>query len=329
MMELKTEDVREFLKPYVGREITLRELRAELKIESGDKSFDAIRNIMFYLAEIGVVKSLRRGAYKVIKRAQPIPVFGVERERRPPFNLKFPRDFDTGREFPFAEYVVIREGDCLLISGQSNYGKTTISMNILGENIDQNPVLLGNEFSKGDEPLPRFLNRLDAMNWVEWTDSDGQDRFTLLPVFDDFAENIIKDRINIIDWINLPGEYYMISPIMEGIKRAVGNGIAVPVLQKNEGTEYGRGGYPTKDFADLELLIDKHPTGESRLTIGKVKEATRSIAGRSWAFGISGQGTKLTNIREVRKCKTCYGKGYTKAGTCQNCNGGWIEIEGG
>ncbi len=327
MAEITIENVRGFLRPYEGQKITIGELRRELKIESEDKSFDGIRVIMFRLVVDGVIKNTgRRGEYKVIKQVKPVPIFSVQREIRPPFNLIFPKDFDTGMEFSFADSVVIREGDCILLAGQSNWGKTCLAMNFLGENIDQHPVLLGNEFTSGDEPTPRFLNRLGAMDWVEWTNSDGMDKFTLLPVYEDFAENIIKDKINIMDWINLPGEYYMISPIMEGIKRAVGKkGIAVVVLQKNPGLDYARGGNPSKDFADLELLIDRHNATESRITVGKCKESTASVSGRSWAFGIS-KGVKLKNIREVKRCKYCYGKGYTPRGSCDNCVGGWVDV---
>ena len=326
MAEITPDNVREFLRPYEGQKITIGEIRHELKIDKEDKSFDAIRVIMFRLAQDGVVKPTgKRSEYKVIKKVKPVPIFSVQRERRPPFKLMFPKDRTTEMEFPFAERVVIREGDCILLAGQSNFGKTTLAMNFLGENIDQYPVLLGNEFTRDDEPEARFLDRLDTMNWVEWTNGDGMDKFTVLPVYEDFAENIIKDKINIIDWINLPGEYYMISSVMEGVKRAVGKGIAVVVLQKNEGVDYGRGGALTKDFADLELLLDKHSDIESRITVGKCKEKTASVAGRSWAFSIS-KGVNIKNIREVKKCKKCWGKGYIGGNACPNCEGGWLDV---
>jgi hypothetical protein len=335
MAVIGTQVVKEFLSKIKGKEISLTELRKEFGIKQGDKSFDEIRNIMWQLAERTesyeydgfeyVIKPVgqRTGIYKIIRKTKPVLVYGVERERKPPFMLKFPRDFDTGMEFPFAEHAIIREGDCVLIAGESNYGKTTMSIGILGENIDQYPALLGNEFTKDNEPTPRFLNRLDAMDWVEWTNGDGQDKFTLLPVYDDFAENIIKDKINIIDWINIEtGEHYLIGHILNGIKKAVGRGVAIPVIQKSVGTDAGRGGQFTKDFADLELLIDRHGSYESRITVGKCKEYTERITGRSWAFTISGMGVKITNIREVVKCSNCYGFGYKKgSGKCTQCEG--------
>ena len=79
----------------------------------------------------------------------------------------------------------------ILISGQSNWGKTALCLNMCGENIDKNPVLMGNEYTTLDgQPNSRFLSRLDAMDWVDWYDDEG-DRFTLLPVRDDYAEHIV------------------------------------------------------------------------------------------------------------------------------------------
>ncbi len=141
MAKLTYDVVREFLKPYVGKKISLKELREELKITREDQAFDEIRNILFHLCETGDIRTTsQRGIYKVIKRAVPVPVFSIQRERRPEVTLKFPRDRDTGLELPIAGKAVIREGDLILISGVSNYGKTTIAMNFLGENIDSKPV---------------------------------------------------------------------------------------------------------------------------------------------------------------------------------------------
>lgn len=275
------------------------------------------------------LRRLGRGRYKQIKPVKPVRVFSIERERKPPFRLFFPKDFDTGMEMCFANSIVIREGDLIAIGGQSNWGKTALALNFCGENIDYNPVLMGNEYTTriGDtdeyEPTPRFLNRLDNMNWVQWTNGDGSDKFVLLPVREDYAEHIVKDKINIIDWINLKADrLYDISEVEEHIKAELGRGIGIPVLQKGEG-DMMRGGQFTKDFIDCELIIDKFTERESMLTIGKVKEYTQPVIGRKFAFGIS-QGVKIINFREIVKCPICFGKGWKKSGNtsipCDDCN---------
>lgn len=321
MLERLSDKLREYLGSVQGRVVNLKDLRAELKIDPADPAWDGIRVQMLNLSKDKIVRPSGRndGVYKVVTQVKPVKVFVDERERRPPFDLFFPKDFDTGMPMSFAESIVIREGDIVTIGGVSNYGKTCLALNFCGENINYLPVLMGNEYTTrvGDtdeyEPTPRFLNRLDNMDWVEWVNGAGEDKFTLLPVREDYAEHIVKDRINIIDWINLDASrLFDISKLMSDIKAEVGRGIAIPVLQKGEGA-MPRGGQFAKDFTDCELLIDRLSERESLLTIGKVKEYTRPVIGKTFAFGIS-QGIKIINFREITKCPTCFGKGWKKAG---------------
>ncbi len=349
MPEITTQVVKDYLVGIQGQVVTLDQIRKELGISrynpngAFNKSFDSIRNIMFQLAEGRIVKPTgkRSGEYKVVTQVEPVRVFLPNREKRPPFELIFPRDFDSmmeigssGEEGSTPFNAVLREGDLILISGLSNFGKTTLCIRFCGENIDKRPVLMGNEYTqlvpdKEDAtksiyiPAPRFLNRLEGMDEIEWTDGDGNDKFTLLPVRDDYADHIIKDRINIIDWINIDtGEHYMIGTILEGIKRNLGRGIAIVAIQKAEGAAAGRGGQFTKDFADLELLIDRFGTSDVLLTIGKVKEYTKPIIGKTFAYAITHGGVRIQNFREVKRCIECHGQGFVKGGgACELCHG--------
>lgn len=321
--------LREFLKTAESKEVSLDYLRKELRIDPSTPAWDGLRVLMLNLTKEKLVRpsGKRDGIYRVITQVEPIEIFGAKRERRPPFELIFPKDRDTEMEMDFAQDVILREGDLVLISGRSNFGKTALCMNFCGENIDKHPVLMGNEYSTPDcEPTPRFLNRLDDMGWVEWANSDGCDKFTLLPVRGDYAEHIVRDKINIIDWINLAGgELYEISPLMDGIKRALGRGVAIIALQKGDEATAGRGGQFTKDFTDCELLIDKMGRNESLLTVGKVKEHNEPVSGRAFAFGIR-KGVGIVSFREVKKCHACYGRGYTKSGECETCYGtGYVD----
>ncbi len=344
MAEIKpiitTADVKKFLKNIEGKEISLTALRNELGIKRDDKSFDAVRNILFQLSEQKEGTKLVRpsgkkdGVYKVIKQVSPVAVFSIERERRPVFDLIFPRDFLSMQEMFFRDSIVIREGDLILISGVSNFGKTTLCMNFCGENIDANPVLMGNEYTTTEEePTPRFLNRLDSMDvnktgWIDWIDVDGNDKFTLLPVREDYAEHIVKNKINIIDWINIEtGEHFMIGTVLDGIKRNLGRGVGIIAIQKSEGADAGRGGQFTKDFADLELLIDRFGESDVLLTIGKVKEYTHPVVGKTYAYSIL-NGVKIVNFREVKRCPHCKAQGWTKGEKCEFCLGKkFVDVE--
>lgn len=334
MAEISTQEVREFLGKIQGQRIKLRELRAEFNVLPGTKSFDSIRNIMFQLAEQRIVKAGNRGEYKVVTQVDPVRVFVPGRERRPVFDLRFPQDVETQMELLFAEFVVIREGDLVTLGGVKSKGKTTLCLGFAAENIAKNPVLMGNEYTQlipsenGKEvyePSPRFFNRLDTMReWVEWTDDEGYDRFTLWPVRGDYAEHIVKDKINIIDWINLDAsQLYNISGVLEDIKSNLGRGVGIVAIQKGEGAINPRGGQFVRDFSDLEILLDGFGDREDDilLTIKGCKEKTAPIVGRTYAYTIINSGTQIMNFREVKKCPDCRGQGFTKGGQCDSCYG--------
>ena len=327
-----TDKVRQYLAPIQGRDIDISHIRKEFNIDPASPAWEGLRVILYRFCE-GDKPLLRAsgkkdGVYRVITQVKPVRVFG-DIERRPPFMLMFPKDRETQLEMWFAEQINIREGDLILIAGRSNYGKTTLCMNFLGENIDKNPILMGNEYTtlneQGEyEPAQRFLSRIDTMKWVNWVDENGGDKFTLLPVRDDYASHIQKDRINIIDWINIDtGEHYMIGTILEAIKKRLGRGIAIIAIQKAEGAEAGRGGQFTKDFADLELLVDALGKDEILMTLGKVKDPKPGcrLYGKTYGYSIWDNGVVIKNFREVITCPQCKGKSVGGNGRCDKCNG--------
>jgi len=331
MIETKLIDkVRQYLAPIQGRDIDLVQLRQELKIDPSSPAWEGLRVILYRLCDgdkpLLKPTGKKDGSYRVITQVKPVQVFGLNRERRPPYMLMFPKDRETGLEMFIADMCVCREGDLILIAGRSNFGKTTLALNFAGENIDKHPVIMGNEYTQlskdGEfEPASRFMNRLDAMKWVEWVDGDGMDKFELLPVSDDYSSHIRKDRINIIDWIFMgDGEFYMVGKVLEDIKKKLGRGIAIVVVQKAPGAAMGVGGQMTQWFTDLEILLDELGKDEILMTIGKVKEPKGRPVGKMFGYSIW-NGVEIKNFREVVTCPQCKGKSVNNNGRCDKCNG--------
>ena len=243
-------------------------------------------------------------------------------------DFKFPRCYEDNTEFGIEDFVEVFAGDLILITGDTNLGKTTIALSIMGENLGlfKGTTLMGSEYTASDGQIsPKFKRRMKRMSWVEWMNGDGHPRFQLLPVGSDYEDYIESGHNNIVDWISLPGEYYLIDMVMKAIKDRVGDGVAVVVLQKNKGQEFAEGGQRSERYADVVLKIDPYGTsGEGLLTIGKVKAPKGRATGRTFAFDIVDYGANLHGRREVVKCRSCWGKGWKKAGNtsipCPDCN---------
>ena len=197
--------------------------------------------------------------------------------------------------------------------------------NILAENLNlMPPVLMGSEYTASNGKIsPKFKRRMKRMSWVNWIE-DGKPKFQLYPVGADYEDYVQADSLNIIDWISLPGEYYLIDSVLKSIKDKIGKGIAVPVLQKNKTAENPEGGERAERYADIRLTIDPYGS-ESMLTLSRVKSPKGKAVGRMWAFDVVDYGANLHNIREIVKCTKCWGKGYIRSGQnsirCDKCQG--------
>ena len=272
-----------------------------------------------------ILKRIGRGIYRKIVKVKPVEWWNGEDED--PLEFRFPRSYDDDTEFGIEGCVEVFAGDMILITGDTNLGKTTIALNILAENLGNFPgaTLMGSEYTAANGKIsPKFRRRMKRMKWVDWM-NDSHPRFELLPVGSDYEDYVESDQLNVIDWISLPGEYYLIDRVMKTIKDRSGKGVTVPVLQKNKGQEFAEGGQRSERYADVVLKIDPYSQLENMLTIGKVKAPKGRATGRTWAFTIVDYGANLHNIREIVKCTKCWGKGYTGSGNnykkCEVCNG--------
>uniref|UniRef100_A0A6M3IFY3 Uncharacterized protein n=1 Tax=viral metagenome TaxID=1070528 RepID=A0A6M3IFY3_9ZZZZ len=285
------------------------------------ESLPYLRKIIERLVKEKLLKHTTRGFYRIIRKVEPVKWWDADEDEY--FELGFPMSHGDDSYFEFIDKVRFSPGDLVVIAGSSNTGKSCLALNLLGENIDKYEcVVMGNEYTQLDGvPSPKFKRRMLNMTWVDWMNGNNVPKFTLLPVSNDFEDYIQKDKLNIIDWINLGGDWFMMGKVMESIKQNIGSGLAVVVLQKKKDAQLGYGAEFTEHMADLYLSVDSFGDYESRLTVGKVKDSTGRTTGRMFAFEIMDGGASLTNIREIVKCKSCYGRGYTSKGQCESCLG--------
>lgn len=331
MFERLSDKLREYLEPARGRTVNLRDIRIALNIEPGSKDDQNLRVLMavnFVRDHTVKPSGLGDGVYKVLEPVLPVEFSLNGEDNEGVLNVCYPRSYIDDTVFGLEDMVELSQGDLVEITGETNYGKTCIALSLLGENLNlfSKNVLMGSEYTSSEgEISPKLRRRLRRMDWAKWIDDKGKPRFKLLPVEHDYEDYVEYNGLTVIDWISLPGEYYLIDRVLKTIKDRVGGGLVVAVLQKNKGAEFAEGGQRAERYADLVLKVDRFGDNESILTIGKVKSAKSKATGRMFAFSIVNHGANLMSIREVVKCEICYGRGYVGSGDnkkrCKTCMG--------
>ena len=281
------------------------------------------------LVEEKKLKRVSRGWYRKVKELRAIEWWEYDQEEALP--IVWPYGADDNSSFEFDQNIEVMKGDLIVIAGVSNMGKTCFALNFLVNNLsilDGHARLMGNEY----KPV-RFAFRIkrmaEAYNAQIWN-SDKQPRFDLLPVTQNHADYIVRDKLNIVDWINIRGEFYAIGGTLEDIQAEVGNGLALIVLQKSRGKSMGMGGDFGAFTPSVYMTIDPLGKGAARLNVLKVKstppEGMRP-EGKMYGFSIVDRGSKFHNIREIKTCPACRTSGYVHGDYCDKCQGlGYVDV---
>lgn len=295
--------------------------------------YDYLRKVIHEFVLDRKVKRVGRGIYKAVGAITPVKWW--EADETEYFDLALPRCHDECDDsyFGFADHVKFSPGDLMVIGGVSNAGKSNLALNILGENLEKHEcILMGNEFTGLDgRPSPKFKRRMMRMNWVEFMNGN-EAKFKLLPVQEDFECYVERDKLNIIDWIYLPKDWFTIGKVLKDIKDAVGKGMGIAVLQKKKGFDLPYGQEMVEHFCDFYISLDPFGDWESRLTVGKVKDTSKYVTDKMWGFKMVDYGANLAQIKPLKKCPVCYGKGWKREGNssvpCDNCyKKGYIYVE--
>ncbi|KKM77605.1 hypothetical protein LCGC14_1368210 [marine sediment metagenome] len=284
---------------------------------------DGKRNVTKYLSEEikkGTVRK-RGKRYRyidpdIVRYSNP-----WEADKEDIIKLKFPVSHfgDEYSEFGFDELFNIHKGDGIVVGGESNEGKTTLVTNIVADNMDDMDV----RFVSTEMTDAKLRQRIDRMDWVEPLNGAGKPKFEFgFMEGDDYEDAIHPDKINIIDWIGLRGEFWQIENIIRDMKSRLRDGIVIIVLQKKQGEDNPLGGEFAYRRADVCLSISR-----GVLKVLKAKDYNQPNPNyKKWAFEIANKGSCFCNIREVEDCPQCRGKKYWGGIKCKRCYGkGFIE----
>ena len=213
------------------------------------------RVILHRLVESGFIEreAKRDGVYRRVERDLVPMTFS--RTAIPPLSLTMP--------FGLHNLVDTYPGNVIVVAGSPNAGKTAFCLDFVEKNQDNYTIHYFNS-EMGDEELKNRLMMHRDKPLDTW-------KFNAYERSDHFADVICPDDINIVDFLEITTEFYLIGKEISDIhKKLMGHkGIAIVCIQKNFGTDMGRGGTFSLEKPRMYIAIDG----------GKVKV----VKGKNWA----------------------------------------------
>lgn len=242
------------------------------------------------------------GKYRFINR-EAEKINWVNADPSKILNLKWPCGLD-GSSFHL-DNIKIFPGSVIVLAGVSNMGKTTFCIGFMLANMDEyHCIYMSNEL--GDE---EFKSRMDNFEYVDLYKAGGIPKFEAVVRYDNYQDIIQPDAINIIDYMDIVDNAWMVGRYIDQIKQKLGKGIALIALQKGVTTintkdrvilqpkEYATGGQYSEHRARLVIHIDM---GVLRIKKCKAwKSGTENPNNKRYSFEIVNGGSRFTNIKEI------------------------------
>lgn len=169
---------------------------------------------------------------------------------RTPLAIRYP--------FGIERYFQTYPGNLIAVAGAADAGKTAFLLNFIRLNMGDFSIYYQSS-EMGAEELANRLMKFEGIDLQDWN-------FTAEERSRDFADVIRPDCINILDYLELAGEFYRVADNLKQIHDKLCSGIAIVALQKKRNAELGRGGDFGLEKPRLYLSMDA-----GRLVIRKAK----------------------------------------------------------
>ena len=146
-----------------------------------------------------------------------------------------------------AKYVLTLPKNIIVVAGVPNAGKTAFLLNCVKLNMKIFDI---HYFSSemGSHELKARLSKFE-LPLKAW-------KFHAKERVSDFASVIKPDAINIIDFLEMTQDFWMIAQYLKEIYERLNKGIAIVAIQKNPGTDVGLGGYRGMEKPRLYINLE-------------------------------------------------------------------------
>jgi hypothetical protein len=232
-----TEEIREFVlttsgnfsttNVYIGQHLTTREEKKKAVV------------ILGRLVKEGIIERVgpKNGVFRRIEN-ECLTIDWLNAEHKE-LDIKYPLGIDR--------YFCTMPKNVICVAGSPDAGKTAFLLNFIKKNMHKNKIHY-------------FSSEMGAMELKDRLSNFGipldQWNFTAKERAGNFADVIQPEDINIIDYLEISGDFYKIGEMITAIFNKLGHGIALIALQKNKGAETGRGGTFGLEKPRLYITID-------------------------------------------------------------------------
>lgn len=216
--------------------------------------------ILGRLTEEGIIErvGVKRGQYRKIEG--DLERMDWRCAAGEPLDIRWP--------FGIEDYVELMPGNIAVVAGEPNAGKTAFLLNFIKMNMARHEIHYFSSEMGGAE-LRKRLEKFDSPPLDRW-------KFNAWERSRDFADIIRPDAVNVIDYLEIHEDFYRLGGQIKQIFDRLKHGIALIAIQKNRGTDLGRGGIATLEKPRLYLSL---APGECTIVKGKHWASDRSPNG--------------------------------------------------
>lgn len=146
------------------------------------------------------------------------------------------------------EIATVFPKDIVCIAGTYNAGKTAFAVDFVRRNMDKHDIYYFNCEMSASRLKDRLL-QVDDMKITDW-------KFHPYSRDDNFADVIKPNDVNIIDYLEMVEEHWLVAKRLKEIHNKLDQGIAIVLLQKPANRDTGMGGEKGLQKPTLYVAID-------------------------------------------------------------------------
>lgn len=257
-------DVRQFVEKSSGN-FTLQEIYNFLQLYTKTEKSAACAEIYRLLTARTIERAGRRnGVYRRIESDYEIIDY-----------LNAPtEEFDITLPLDLSELVCTYPKNIIVVAGCQNAGKSAFMLNCVRLNMDRHKIWYWSS-EMGASELRMRLEKFD-IGLDEWD-------FTPAERSAAFSDVIHPDDINIIDYLEVEDNFFLVGKELKAIYDNLDTGVALVALQKDKHKEYGRGATFGLEKPRLYVTLDH---GVAKIVKAKNWRGTLNPNGKICAFNI-------------------------------------------